>query len=220
MGPDFHLAQLERHCRVCAKVFTTKEYKYKCTKAHSLLLEAFGVVASKDEVGTHPSSFCNTCYAKAKKYTVGGKHVLSAVTVHEWSPHTATDCSACDLFANQLRGGRPKKGRKNRGRLDNSSSQILADISERAPPSWRASQPLVLSRFLPPAFPCETFSALSASVLWTSQLRCPVTSWCAVSALLAPYGGSNRQPCSVHAVTPHTTSPPRPHLFHQHRRLY
>ncbi len=102
-------------------------------------------------MGAHPPSFCNTCYVKAKKYTVGGKHVLSAVTVHQWSPHTATDCSACNLFANQLRGGRPKKGRKNRGRPDNSSSQILADISERAPPSWRASQPLVLSRFLPPA---------------------------------------------------------------------
>ncbi len=68
MGPDFHL---ERH--VCAKVFNTKEYKYKCTKAHSMLLEAFGVDSSKDEAGTHPPLFSNTCYAKAKKYTVGGE---------------------------------------------------------------------------------------------------------------------------------------------------
>ncbi len=134
-----------------------------------MLLEAFGVDSSKTRRELIlPCSATLATRRQRSSYTVGGKHVLSAVTVHQWSPHTATDCSACNLFANQLRGGRPKKGCKNWGRLDNSSSQILADISERAPPSWRASQPLVLSRFLPPA------SSISLRDLQCAMCQCIV----------------------------------------------
>ncbi len=153
MGPDLHLEQLERHCRLCAKVFGKQQYKYCCSNFKALLLEAFKVDVAEDQPDTHPPSFCHTCYTKARQYTKGEKHVLSALRIQEWSPHTeGSDCQVCALFVRQQRGGRPKKERKNRGRPGHSSNQILADnISQQAPPSWKASQQLAPSRFLPPA---------------------------------------------------------------------
>ncbi len=62
-----------------------------------------------------------------------------------------------------------KKLRKNRGRPDQNSSRVLAaKILQQAPPSWKVSQPLAPSRFLPPA------SSLSLEDLQCSICECVV----------------------------------------------
>ncbi len=88
MGLDYHRAQLEIHCRVCAKVFTGKLYKYTCKTFRDSLLEAFKLDVSKDVPEIHPSYFCHSCYTKGKQYTKGGGHIESVLTIHKWSPHT------------------------------------------------------------------------------------------------------------------------------------
>ena len=77
--------------------------------------------------------------------------VHSALKVQEWTPHTDGECGVCSLFASQRKGGRPRSEGKNRGRPGiDSPQQTITEIHQRAPPSWRVSQPLSPSRFLPP----------------------------------------------------------------------
>ena len=149
---DFHKAQLQRHCRVCVKPFSRKEYKHSCS-GNKDTLKVFGIDITKDRPETYLATFCHSCYTKAQRNKV--KWVDSTLEVHEWTEHPdgeGVPCATCDFFTTQKKGGRPKRAQKNRGRPSKSINRSIADsIQNEAPPSWMASEPLSLSRFLPPA---------------------------------------------------------------------
>ena len=143
-----HQTQLNKHCRVCAVLFKTKQYKSPCSKYRDGLLQAFGVDVNKDCTTVHPPIFCNTCYAKMQTYKT--RPTASALKVQQWTPHTDGECGICDVFTNQSKGGCPKRERKNRGRPSaDSYQQLICTIHQQAPPNWKVSLPLNLSRFLP-----------------------------------------------------------------------
>ena len=93
----------------------------------------------------HPTMFCHTCRNKAQRGKK--KWVDSTLEVHEWG-------SMCYLrpFHGSGKGRSTYKATKNRGRPNKSSARYIADtIQSKAPSSWMVSEPLLLSRFLPPA---------------------------------------------------------------------
>ena len=72
--------------------------------------------------------------------------VETAVVPVDWEGH-GNDCWVC-----KGKAGRPKKATKKRGRPKVDSGKGVANtVLKTAPTSWRAVQPLSLSRFLPPA---------------------------------------------------------------------
>ena len=162
-----HEVQLNKHCRICGRLFKLKQYKYQCAKFSQDLMAAYNVNIENDSPMVHPSVFCNTCYTKMRQHENSSTPVHSSLDVMAWLPHTeGGDCHVCQHFTSQRKGGRPKSERKNRGRptgSDGSNRALATAIQHRAPPSWKASQPLLLSRFLPPA----------ASIS-LKDLQCPV----------------------------------------------
>ena len=73
--------------------------------------------------------------------------IETAIVPFEWSLHIDDCCWVC-----KGKSGRQKKGTKKRGRPKGESGKGSAHrVLRTAPPSWRAAQPLSLSRFLPPA---------------------------------------------------------------------
>ena len=111
----------------------------------------FGIDVTHDSPEIHPTMFCHTCRNKAQRGKK--KWVDSTLEVHEWKAHVdGAACATCAFFTDQAKGGRPTKATKNRGRPNKSSARYIADtIQSKAPSSWMVSEPLLLSRFLPPA---------------------------------------------------------------------
>ena len=79
MGSDFHLTQLERHCRICAKILTNKQYKYKCTKFSDSLLQAFKVEVNNDQPDTHPPSEADSQVQALRQEILSARHQLEDV---------------------------------------------------------------------------------------------------------------------------------------------
>ena len=144
-----HEDQLKRHCRVCAKPFARNEYKYSCSANPDVLKVTLG---KKMQLSTLPRSATHATPRHSDKRKDG--YIDSTLEVHEWTEHPTVDsvqCSTCDFFRSQKRGGRPKRTQKNRGRPSTSSNRSLADtVESQAPPSWNTPEPLQPSRFLPP----------------------------------------------------------------------
>ena len=111
----------------------------------------FGIDVTHDSPEIHPIMFCHTCRNKAQRGKK--KWVDSTLEVHEWKAHVdGAACATCAFFTDQAKGGRHTKATKNRGRPNKSSARYIADtIQSKAPSSWMVSEPLLLSRFLPPA---------------------------------------------------------------------
>ena len=65
---DFHQAQLQRHCRVCASTIPNTKYKHLCVDSKEVLLEGFGVDITEDKAVSHPPYVCHTCHTKAKQH--------------------------------------------------------------------------------------------------------------------------------------------------------
>ena len=163
---DFHQLELARHCRVCGKLVAKGgTYTHKCTNVGDTLERGLGVNVDNDIPSIHPPSVCHTCYTKARQYCTSAE-VQSSLSIQMWTPHSDDNCSVCDLFARQQKGGRPKKERKNRGRpREQSQQQIRKFVLKEAPPSWCDPEiQLTPSQFLPP------------SVLQLSDFCCPVCS--------------------------------------------
>ena len=144
-GREYHLRQLQRHCRVCSHPFKDKAYRYRCAAQTEAFWEGIDIAIANDSADIHPPSLCNNCFSKIQQKK-------GLVEVYKWEPHTAPICTVCELFQSQSAGGRPKKERKNRGRpKTNTLSKAIQNIAEQARFSWGSSKPLELSRFLPPA---------------------------------------------------------------------
>lgn len=146
---DYHRSQLERYCRVCAKKI--KDYKHLCDSS-GCLLKPFGIDVANDNPDIHPPYYCHSCHGVAKRLDSGKAGAESVLKGYTWSSHTEKGCEVCDVLSPLNRGGRPKKSSKKRGRPPQESNKGIANtVIKNAPESWRASEPLSLPRFLPPA---------------------------------------------------------------------
>ncbi len=85
-----------------------------------------------------------------KQYNGSSRCIQSALVPYKWQKHSATDCPTCDMFNWHSKGGRPKHLQKNRGCPGKHSNKATIDqLYQSAPPTWKASEPLTLSLFLP-----------------------------------------------------------------------
>ncbi len=58
----------------------------------------------------------------------GAKHIHPSVVLFNWQPHT-NSCEVCQHFSDSKKGGRPKKGRQNRGRVPGeTTSQTVVSV--------------------------------------------------------------------------------------------
>ena len=143
-----HHKQLQRHCRVCARVIVESEYKYSCNDNINLLQKC-GIHVGNDKSHIHPHAFCRACRAKAMRFS-DGKQVQCSLQCHQWTEHTESGCDVCNLFRNLTKGGRRHKQGKKAGRPFNGSSQSIANgILRNASLSWKSAISLSPSRFLP-----------------------------------------------------------------------
>lgn len=146
---EYHQSELHKYCRVCAKKI--KGHKHKCSSSDSLL-EPFGVDVANDNIEIHPLYYCHSCHGIAKRLESGKAGTESILQGYIWSVHVEGHCEVCNTLSPLRKGGRPKKDTKKRGRPTKESNKGIANaIIRNAPKSWRASQPLCLPRFLPPA---------------------------------------------------------------------
>ena len=135
------------YCRVCAKKMN-KGYKHLCSSSGSLL-ECFGVNVASDKCNIHPSHYCHNCHNIAKRLQKAGAE--STLRTHSRSVHDDVQCEVCNMCSPLHTGGRQKKENKKRGKPSMESNKAIANaIIQNAPKSWKATQPLSLSHFLPP----------------------------------------------------------------------
>ena len=154
---------LEQFCRVCATIIK-KGYKHKCSNSDALL-KPFGINVDKDECEIHPSHYCRNCHSIAKRLEKVGGVAESALQAHIWSPHTDNQCEVCWMSSSLHSSGRKKKGTKKRGRPKGESGKAVANVLQKsAAESWKATQPLSLSRFLPP----------STTTIFLSDFQCGI----------------------------------------------
>ena len=67
---EFHVEQLQKHCRVCGKRLGKAKGRavtYKSTSFIPELLASFGIDVSGDKAHVHPLEFCNPCYVTMKR---------------------------------------------------------------------------------------------------------------------------------------------------------
>ena len=220
----FHEAELQRHCRVCAKPFSTNEYQHPCSENKDIL-EVLGINIAQDTPEVHPTMFCHLCYSKAQRSKK--KWVNSSLEVHEWTKHPHSKdaiCETCEFFMRQKKGGRPTRASKNRGRPKHDSNRYIAEaIRSNAPPNWRVSEPLELSRFLPPAANVSlqdmhcAFCMCIANQAVTTPCRRIVCAKC-ISSYIRDSKESCLLQCTALLATHHTQSVPLP--THQPQRSH
>ena len=56
---DYHITQVQLHCRVCARRLL--KAKSKCPSTTAKLLNAFGIDTNNDDNRVHPEHFCPSC---------------------------------------------------------------------------------------------------------------------------------------------------------------
>ena len=145
---EIHSKELQKYCRVCAKKMN-KGYKHLCSSSGSPL-ECFGVNVASDKCNIHLSHYCHNCHNTAKRLQKAGAE--STLQAHSWCVHDDVQCVVCNMCSPLHTVGRQKKEKKKRGRPSTESNKGIANaIIQNAPKSWKATQPLSLSRFLPPA---------------------------------------------------------------------
>ena len=91
---EYHQQQLEKHCRVCGKRLHKAKSKttvYPCIHHQDPLMKCFEIDVSRDDPTTHPSKFCNPCYAVTRRWTKAAMdtvHYAHNVKSMEWSSHS------------------------------------------------------------------------------------------------------------------------------------
>ena len=86
---------------------------FACNNVAREFWDSINVNVGEDSAEVHPPSVYINCYSKMKKRAK--ENCMSTLEVYNWQPHMEPECPACELFATQSKGGRPKKARKNRG---------------------------------------------------------------------------------------------------------
>lgn len=101
---EFHLQQLERHCRVCGRRLCKSKGRaqpvYECTSHSSDLLTSFGVDVSGDDEQILPTKFCNPCYVtmkRAMRTRKDGIPYFHTITPFIWTEHTPS-CTVSSTF--------------------------------------------------------------------------------------------------------------------------
>ena len=103
---DYHKAQVQRRCKVCARVLNKKAMKNSsfCSDNATFLEKCFKLNIKHDD------PLCNSCRTKSKQYSQG-REVDSAMEAYKWMPHTEGGCLQCNFFQSQEHGGRQPKMR-------------------------------------------------------------------------------------------------------------
>ena len=96
---DYHKAQVQRRCRVCARILNKKAMKNSsfCSDNATFLEKGFKLNIKHDDPLIHPSLLCNSCRTKSKQYSQG-REVDSAMEAYKWMPHTEGGCLQCNFF--------------------------------------------------------------------------------------------------------------------------
>ena len=83
------------------------------------LQEAFGIDVAEDDDEVHPKCFCDCCYAALQRKIKAAKEsrvMLTSLNPVEWGTHTDENSEMCKRCEGVMKGGRPRKERKNRGK--------------------------------------------------------------------------------------------------------
>ena len=83
-----------------------------------LVKECYNIDVSSEDSEVYPEFVCLKCFAQMRriKAAEGKKYINAAVNLFNWQPH-GDSCDVCEYFVKRAKGGRPKKCRKNRGRV-------------------------------------------------------------------------------------------------------
>ena len=90
---DYHIEQLQKHCRICGKRLCKAKGKkqpvYSCIDHREDILSLAGLDISSDDAVIAPSKFCNPCHLRinrAKKARLSG-FPYPPVQAMAWIPH-------------------------------------------------------------------------------------------------------------------------------------
>ena len=116
-----HSHSLANYCRLCGEPYP-RGYKNKKSKTdiQELVRDCYGIDVSNEDRDVYPEYVCLKCVAQMRRIEAaeGKKYINTTVSLFNWQAHDCEDnCEICDHFAKCKKGGRPKKCRKNRGRV-------------------------------------------------------------------------------------------------------
>ncbi len=199
MDASYHIENLANHCRICGIAFPRKcKDKKGKNDIVDLVMTCYNVDISGEDEQVYPEHICFKCLSRMRRIAAakGTKYINPSVALFEWQPHTS-NCEVCKHFYQSTKGGRPKKGRKNRGRpLGESTSETVASVRAVAGVSL-VSAAVDLSR-------------ISASQVDYSHLVCPLCKQVVNGPLQL---GCERFVCAecivqlLHSHGPHTCCP-------------
>ena len=136
---EFHLKELEKHCRVCARKLARFCVKYECAKFSKDLIHTFDLTTTTDEPAVHPHQLCHGCYnvlMRARNARDTGKPYKPSVSPFNWHSHVSEgDCGVCKHFQTTASGGRPTKCKVGRPQSISVKSAITY-LHSVAPPSF------------------------------------------------------------------------------------
>lgn len=97
---NFHLEELNRHCRVCGSKLKDRNV-YKCqNERYRERLAFLGVDCTNDVQHVHPRYFCNRCYRAApRQHTSPGS---TPITPYLWKEHTESGCQVSSYIKTHL----------------------------------------------------------------------------------------------------------------------
>ncbi len=131
MDVSYHQEKLGKHCRICGTAYPRGYQDKKDKRAvQDLVIDCYNINVNEEDEQVYPPYICLKCYAQMSRIVAakGKKYIHPAVAVFNWQPHSSS-CETCDHFERVAKGGRPKKGRNNRGRpAGESTSQIMASV--------------------------------------------------------------------------------------------
>ena len=101
---DYHITQVQLHCRVCARRLLKAKSKCPSTiflcKAHAAkLLNAFGIDTNNDDNRVHPEHFCPSC-KRALDRVISAMHrkihYKCGTAPFQWEMHSDQECKVGD----------------------------------------------------------------------------------------------------------------------------
>jgi len=135
MDCNYHNENLINYCRICGTQFHRGCKDKKAKRDIQKLVETcYNVDVSLEDDQIYPQYICMKCFAQMRRIEAakGTKYINPSVVVFNWQPHT-DNCEICEHFTKCKVGGRPKKSRKNRGRMSGeTTTQIVSFVREVA----------------------------------------------------------------------------------------